>query len=95
MWELIWFILKQPITIIKLVVKILTIINSLKDRTMKDFKTTALSILQALVLLGSLFGVQVAPELQTTIITLATSAYAVLGAIKGFFTKDSIPPTAA
>lgn len=64
---------------------------------MSDFKTTAASIIQAVILLLSLLGINVAPELQPTILTVATSLYALVGIVKGMFTKDkeSTPKTGA
>ena len=94
-WEMVWFLVKQPVTVIKFIMSILTVIDLIREKTMSDFKTTAASIIQALILLLTLLGVQVAPELKDLLITVAVSGYALVGVIKGYFTKDkpSTPTT--
>jgi hypothetical protein len=38
-----------------------------------------------------MFGLNIHPELQTTILSTATGIYAIIEAVKGFFTKDKEP----
>lgn len=88
--EMIWYLIKNAGTILKIVYYVLKFRESI-IMGKADFKTTLTSIIQALVLILGLIGVSVAPDLQAEIISVGAGIYAVVEAIKGYFTKDKEP----
>jgi len=83
-WEKIWIILKNAPKILHLIYIIITI----KENIMTNAKTTITAVVQGLVIILSIFGISIAPEMQAEIVSVGAGLYAIVGMIKGYFTKD-------
>ena len=93
-WEKAWFVIKKLPKIISLIYRILQLIERFKQMAekKKDMKTTITgvikSVLLVLAMVFTLFGIDISPEIQSTILALGLGIYAVIEWIQGLFTKD-------
>lgn len=87
--DMAWLLIKKAPALIK---GFYIIYSSIERFKMADLKTTILGIVQGVLVVLGVIGVNVSPESTTTILTAIGSIFAVIEIIKGWFTKDKEKP---
>ena len=91
-WEIIWWLIKRPAKIIKLIYGIVKLIDKVKimtkDKSKTTFMATAKVILALLATVIGLFGLNIPPDTQTALLAIVGAVYVIVDWVQGFFTKD-------
>lgn len=95
-WEIIGFLIKQGPRIISILVHIVKLMKRIKDMKKQDGKTTFMATVKViLVLLAAvvgLFGLDITPEIQNTLLVFAGGGWVIVDWFQGYFTKDKKEP---
>lgn len=87
--DMAWLLIKKAPALIK---GIFIIYQSIERFKMSDLKTTILGIIQGLIVIAGVLGVNISPDSTQTIVTFVGSLFALVEVIKGWFTKDKEKP---
>lgn len=87
--DMAWLLIKKAPALIK---GFYIIYSSIERFKMADLKTTILGIVQGILVVLGVIGINVSPESTTTILTAIGSIFAAIEIIKGWFTKDKEKP---
>lgn len=82
-----WHYARQYIKITYIFVKL-----AIRLKMNNDVKTTITQIIKSLLLVLTVVGVNISPEMSDTIISVAIGIYAIVGWIQGFFTNKPEKP---